>query len=211
MIKAIIFDLDMCILNTLSLTGSFFDPVLNVLRNSDLTDEQKEKIESQLWTTSLDDTVKMFDVPQALAENLSEAYRQIEVPEGIKSYGDERYIKNLPVKNILVTSGYTKFQTTKIDKLKIAVLFDNIIIDALDEPSQRKGKKQIFEELLQKNHWNANEVLVIGDNPSSELGTAKSLGITTVQTLRPTITKWDDADYHIANFKELQGIINERI
>ena len=72
------------------------------------------------------------------------------------------------------------------------------------------GKKRIFEELLKKNGWRKDEVLVVGDNPASELSAAKSLGILTVQTLRPTIERWEEADYHIQSFRELADIISSR-
>jgi FMN phosphatase YigB (HAD superfamily) len=208
MIKAVFFDLDMCILDTHSLTGPFFQPVLDVLYNPDLSPELKEKINYQLWTTSLEDTVEMFSIPEDTAERMREAYRRIEVPDGIKTFGDEVYIQDLSVRKILVTTGYIKFQETKIEKLGIALLFDEIIIDALDYKDKRKGKKKIFEELLKKNEWKENEVLVVGDNPASELGAAKALGIPTVQTLRPTIVKWDEADYHIHSLSELGDIVS---
>jgi len=206
-IKAVILDLDMCILDTHTLAGSFFKPVLDALYNSELSPGLKEKIQYQLWITSLDDTMEMFSVPENIAERMREAYRRIEVPDGIKTFGDEEFIRDLPVIKILVTTGYIKFQETKIEKLGIANLFDEIIIDALDYRDQRKGKRKIFEELLIKNNWRENEVLVVGDNPMSELRAAKSLGIRTVQTLRPTIEKWAEADYHIYSFEELAALL----
>lgn len=207
MIKGIIFDLDMCILDTHSLLGSFFQPVLDAFHNSNLPAELKQKINHQLWTNSLDDVIDMFSIPGDIAEKMREAYRTIEVPDGIKTFGDEEFLRDLPVKKILVTTGYRRFQETKIEKLGIDNLFDEIIIDALDYRDQRKGKKKIFEELLDKNRWDKNEVLVVGDNPMSELKAAKSLGIPTVQTLRPTIEKWEGSDYHINSFSELVSII----
>lgn len=209
MIKAIIFDLDMCILNTHSLRGDFFQPVLDALYNSSLPAEQKEKIQQQLWTTSLEDTIGLFKVPVDIADSMRKAYKHIKVPDGIETFGDEKYIRGLPVKKILVTSGYRKFQETKIVKLGIADLFDEIIIDALDDQAEMQGKEKIFKDLLLKYHWNTGEVLVVGDNPASELGVAKALGIPTVQTLRPTISRWAGANYHIHSFEELQSLIEK--
>lgn len=208
MIKGIIFDLDMCILDTHTLKGPFFKPVLDALYDSDLSQELKDKVEYQLWTTSLDDTVDLFSLAESVAEPMRDAYRNIEVPDGIKSFGDEKYIGNLDVQKILVTTGYKKFQEAKIHKLQIADLFDEIVIDALDYREERRGKKKIFEELLKKYGWQKEEVLVVGDNPLSELGAAKALGIRTIQTVRPTVKKWDEADYHIVSFSELEGIVN---
>ncbi|MDO8569276.1 MAG: HAD family hydrolase [bacterium] len=209
MIKGIIFDLDMCILDTRSLSGPFFQTVLDPLQHSNLPTTLKEDIIRHLWTTSLDDTIELFAVPEDIAKKMREAYRHIDVPNGIKSFGDEEYLRKLLVKKILVTSGYKNFQQTKIDKLGIANLFDEVIIDELDDRVVRKGKRRIFEEVLKNNQWDVSEVLVIGDNPLSELGAAKSLGIATVQTLRPTIKRWSEADYHIQDFSELQAIINK--
>jgi len=206
-VKAVIFDLDMCILDTHTLTGPFFQPVLSVLYNSGLSPKLKEDIRHQLWITSLEDAVEIFSIPEDIAERMRVAYRQIKVPDGIKTFGDEEFIRDLPVIKILVTTGYKRFQETKIEKLGIANLFDEVIIDALDYREKRKGKRRIFEELLVKNGWSKDEVLVVGDNPRSELGAAKSLGIKTVQTLRPTIEKWPEADYHISSFSELVNII----
>jgi FMN phosphatase YigB (HAD superfamily) len=207
MIKGIIFDLDLCILDTHSLTGDFFKPVLDPLYQSDLDDNFKKKINDLLWTTSLDDVVEILSVPEHVANPMREAYRNLEVPQGIKSYGDENVLETLEVTKLLVTSGYKKFQSQKIEMLGIGMFFSEIIIDELDYREHRRGKKKIFGEILARYEWSNREVLVVGDNPTSELGAARALGVTSVQTLRPTVTKWDEADFHISSLTELQSII----
>ncbi len=208
MIRGIIFDLDLCILDTHSLTGDFFNPVLDPLYQSNLDDTFKRKINDLLWTTSLEDVVKTLSVPEHVANPMREAYRNLDVPLGIKSYGDENFIETLSLTKLLVTSGYKKFQTQKIEMLGISKLFSEIIIDELDYKEQRKGKQKIFEEILEKHGWGNREVLVVGDNPLSELAVTKALGIPSVQTLRPTVIKWDEADFHISSLEELQSIVS---
>lgn len=207
MIKGIIFDLDMCILDTRSLTGDFFKPVLDPLYNSDLSETFKKEINDMLWHTSLEDAIKILSIPEEVADPMRVAYRNLDVPLGIKSYGDESIITSFQCTNILVTTGYRKFQTQKIDMLNIRGLFEEIIIDELDHIEQRKGKRKIFEEILEQRAWSNREVLVVGDNPQSELGAAKQLEILTVQTLRPLVTKWENADYHITSMTELEDIM----
>lgn len=206
-VKGIIFDLDMCILDTRTLEGPFFDPVLHALDAWETSGELKQKARNQLLTTSLDDVVTLLAVPEFIAERMRDAYRLITVPLGIKSFGDEEYIRSLPLTKILVTSGYAKFQEAKIVQLEIRDLFDRIIIDALDDQSARKGKKRIFQELLEAYGWKNNEVLVVGDNPASELGAAKALHIKTIQILRPSVQRWDEADHYIHSFSELAALI----
>ena len=148
MIKVMIFDLDMCILNTHTLTGPFFQPVLDALYSSELSQDLKEKIQYQLWTTSLDDTMEMFSVPENIVERMREAYRQIEVPDNIKTFGDEEFIRDLPVRKILVTTGYRKFQETKIEKIGVADLFDEIIKGSKDEKLKNNIKITGVDDLL---------------------------------------------------------------
>lgn len=209
MIKGIILDLDNCIFDTRSLGDGTIGAVLEVLHSSDLSGQLKKEINDALWTDSLDIVIERFQVPQEIAEKMREAYRQIEIPENreVRTYGDETCIKSLPVKRILVTTGYRRFQESKIKRANIVHLFDEVVIDELDFKEKRKGKGKIFEEILVANKWNRNEALVVGDNPKSELGAAKSLGIFTVQILRPGVEKWPEADRHIYSLRELANII----
>jgi putative hydrolase of the HAD superfamily len=211
MIKAIIFDLDNCIFDSHTLGEDILAPILAPLIASDVPEETKRAAGAALWHSTLADVAARFNLPPNVAEAMRRAYEGVKVPEGsqVKSYGDEDCIKTLPVKKYLVTSGYQKFQELKIEVIKVAPLFDEIIIDATDKLDARKGKTAIFKEIPEANNWDKSELLVVGDNPGSELGAAKSLGIPTVQTLRPGIKRWDGADYHIDSLSELAGIISK--
>jgi len=118
-IKAIIFDLDNCIFDTRSMGEGIIDTVLEVLYSSNLSEQQKKDVDDALWTTSLEDIIDQFKVPEKIAEKMRQAYRKIEVPKNreVKSFGDEKCIKNLPVKKILVTTGYRRFQESKIERI----------------------------------------------------------------------------------------------
>jgi len=207
MIKAIIFDLDMCICDTLTVPKSALDPALKILHNSALPQQIKTKIEIALWNTSWDDIIRIYAIPEPIASELGNAYAKLETPDGVKTYGDENFIEKLELYKILVTSGYSRFQETKIKKLGIAHLFDEIIINASELKEKQKGKFTIFKEFLERKNLLPRQVLVVGDNPISELGAAKKLDMISVQTLRPTVKKWDEADYHIASLSELAMII----
>jgi HAD superfamily hydrolase (TIGR01509 family) len=209
MIKAIIFDLDLCILDNSTMPAGIIDTLLVTLFSSNLSEERKKEIRAAMRGNALEHVLREQKVPEEIAEPMRQAYREVELhPEVIiKTYGDESAIESLPTKNILVTSGYRKFQQSKIDLLNIKHLFDEIIIDLNDDPKAWKGKKQIFSELLQKEGWKPEEVLVVGDNPKSELLAAKELGMKAIQTLRPGVVKWEEADVHIASLHELKDLI----
>ncbi len=208
MILGVIFDLDMCIFDTRSLGERILDPLIVPLSQSGLSAEIQRDVALALWTSSLEDIVKIYEIPAETADEMRNAYKNLEAPDGIKTFGDEDYIKDLKVVKVLVTTGLQKFQISKILKLGIGTLFSEIIIDTTDNPAKRKGKTAIFRELLTRYGWKPSEVLVIGDNPLSELRSAKDLGIISVQTLRPTVANSDIASHHIESLSELQGIID---
>jgi putative hydrolase of the HAD superfamily len=203
MFDAYIFDLDLCICNTYSMTGPFFDPVLALLRAADIDDGTKVRAEEALWSSSLEDVATRYALPDGLVEDMRAAYRRIEVPDSVRSYGDEGAIRLLPGKKFLVTSGYRTFQESKIEKLRIRQLFDGIYVDATDDPKKRPGKRRIFADLLAEHRWAPVKVLVVGDNPHSELSAGRALGMKTAQTERPNVARWNDADYHIDSLHEL--------
>ncbi len=207
MLKGILFDLDRCVFDTRTVSSSCFEPVLHVLHKSHLQQQTKEEVAQLLWSRSFDDILESISIPPDIAEKIREVFRKLEVTGDVATFGDEKIIQTLPGIKIVVTTGYAKFQESKILKTGIRYLFDEIIIDARDNPEARKGKETIFTDVLQKYNWQKNEVVVLGDNPRSELGAAKSLGITTIQTLRPGVVKWSEADHHIYSFFELPDLL----
>jgi FMN phosphatase YigB (HAD superfamily) len=211
MVKAIIFDLDMCILDTRTLGEHILDSVLAPLHESSMPEATQREIDRTLWTTSLEDCVELFKIPSAVAEKMRSAHRELVVSDDVKTFGDEDTLLDLPVYRILVTSGYREWQIRKIEKLGVARLFDEIIIDTIDDLATRKGKRVIFAELLARHGWEPQEVLVVGDNPHSELKAARALGIPTAQTLRPTVLKDPLADYHIESLNELHTILSSKV
>ncbi len=203
MIKAIIFDLDMCIFDTRTLGAHILDPVLAPLHESSMSQETQREIDRVLWTTSLEDVVELFQIPPEVAALMRDAHRQLVVPETIQTFGDEHHIRDMQAYRVLVTSGYHLWQKRKIEQLGIACLFDKVIIDAIDDVKLRKGKKAIFRDLMARHAWHPREVLVVGDNPHSELKAGKELGMITVQILRPTVKRENGFDHYISSLNEL--------
>ncbi len=209
MIKAIIFDLDNCVFDTSSMGGGVVEPVYKVLFDSSLPEETKLAARAAMKTDALPVVLERFSIPAEIGNAMRAEYCNMVLPpeRNAATYGDDHYIKNFAVLKFLVTTGYEKFQRSKIERVGIASLFDEVRIDIVDDPKNIKGKKRIFEEILAEYKLQKEEVLVVGDNPRSELQAAKELGIIAIQSLRPGVQKWGDADYHIESFSELAALI----
>ena len=52
-------------------------------------------------------------------------------------------------------------------------------IHIVDPQLSTQTKKDVFAEILKRHHYSAAEVLVIGDDPESEIKAARELGIET--------------------------------
>jgi FMN phosphatase YigB (HAD superfamily) len=53
----------------------------------------------------------------------------------------------------------------------------------------------------------SEEVIVVGDNPDSEIEVGNRLGIRTVQILRPEVPRGENATHHIVTLTELKTLL----
>lgn len=207
MIKAIFFDLDMTILDTRTVRPSVAEVLTPILEASQVERATKDAFKQGLMLSSdIERLVAEHKIPEDVAERMRAEYQRVTMPDDTRTFGDESCLQELPTTNILVTMGYTEVQEKKVEAIDIAKYFKEVIVDEIDRPT-RKGKKAIFAELLGKYDLRPDEVLAVGDNPMSELTAAQELGMKAVQTLRPSIEKWEGADYHITSLCELKSIV----
>ncbi len=87
-------------------------------------------------------------------------------------------VKTIACKKFLVTMGFTKLQHSKIKQLGIDKDFDAIFV--VDPELSVLTKKDIFQKILSDYRYIPDDVLVLGDDPQSEINAAKELGIETV-------------------------------
>lgn len=212
MIKLIFFDLDNCIFDTYCLGENFLADVLAIADRAEkegiITKETNKEFKHGLWYTSLIDIARKLKMPEDLIKEMNQAHQDLILPDKLVDFGDIDEIAKLKVRKILVTTGYEKFQQGKIDRLGLSNAFERIVIN---DPSKQVvlGKTRIFRDIAREFGLGPKECLVIGDNPNSELGSGKELGMITVQTLRPRVNKVDGFDHYIGTFRELPAIITQ--
>jgi putative hydrolase of the HAD superfamily len=208
-IKAIIYDLDNTIYPAKTYCKPIFDRIIHtILSHPDNRYSQLklEKIKSDLFQTAFVDVAKRYSFPSNLILSGKQILESAEFEEDLIPYEDCHVIKKLPIKSFLVTSGNIVFQEKKIKSLNITHLFDEIYID--DENAKpRIGKEIIFKTILKNIECNAEQVVVVGDNISSEILAGNSLGMYTIQILREGIQKGIEARAYIHSFTELPAII----
>jgi putative hydrolase of the HAD superfamily len=209
MIKAIIFDLDSCLAAANEVGDQLFAPAFQAIRNASqgaVSEAALSAAFADCWRFPFDFIADKYGFTPAMRSAGFKALSQTEVRQPMHGYGDLAALAELPVKLFLVTSGFRRLQESKIKALGISHLFTGVHVDAIDEPGP-KGKLQAFEAILQAHHLLPEEVLVVGDNPDSEIAAGNQLGITTIQTLRPGVPASPAAIHHIRTLAELSRFL----
>ena len=208
MVRAIIFDLDNCLSAADEVGRDLIEPAFHAIRQANrgaLSDEALERALSDCWVHSLDFVAAKHGFSEEMLAAGWNALASIEVTAPMYGYPDLGELEKLPVLLVLVTSGFRRLQESKIRALGIERVFTAIHVDAIDE-ADRKGKQQIFEEILDAYRLSAEEVLVVGDNEDSEIEAGKRLGMRTVQILRAGVPRSGNAMRHIHHLAELQAL-----
>ena len=111
---------------------------------------------------------------------------------------------------LLCTVGVTARQQKKIDALRIAPYFDEIVINDIETGEHRED---CFLDLVTRHGFKPEEVLCVGDRVQAEIKTGNSLGMLTVQMMhgrfKDIVPKSDleEPDYKIHRIGELHQIL----
>lgn len=210
MIKALIFDLDSCLSAANEVGDQLFKPAFDAIRRANhgaVSQDSLTQAFSDCWRFPFNDVVRKYGLTDEMTKAGFDAFKQIEVTEPMHGYGDLHVLRELAQQLFLVTSGFRRLQESKIGALGIRPLFTEIRIDAIDEPGQ-KGKAGHFEEILKAHSLSPGQVIVVGDNPDSEIAARNRLGIQTVQVLRPGVPRGHNATRYINSLNELSGLLS---
>jgi FMN phosphatase YigB (HAD superfamily) len=207
-VRAIIFDLDNCLAPSDELGRDLLDPVFAAVRAANhgrLSEEELKAAFRDCWRYGFDKVAKEHGFSKEMRDAGWRAFARIEVRAPMQGYGDLDVLPHLGDRRFLVTSGFRRLQESKVRALGIAHRFDEVVIDALDEPA-RRGKERVFADLLARHRLQPEDVIVVGDDPESELTAARNLGLRPVQTVRPGIQPASGVT-HVTDLGELQRLL----
>jgi FMN phosphatase YigB (HAD superfamily) len=210
-IRALISDLDNTLYSARTVSRSTLQPLFDAVRNANraaaiLPEPRLENALEACWDRSFDQVAREYALPETLCRAWQAAATQLEVAEPLESYADVSVLWTLPLRLFLVTTGYRRFQESKIAALGLAPRFQAIYVDAIEE-STRIGKEGLFRRLLAEHQLVPEEVLVLGDSEESEIAAGRRLGLRTIQVLRERTVPAPTADWQIRSLHELPRIL----
>lgn len=207
-IDAVIFDLDNCLADATEVGSALVAPMFAAIRAANdgrLTEAALERAFDDSWRMALDAVGEKHGFSAAMLDAGWAVARELAVTAPMRGYPDLRVLRELHVPLFLVTSGFRRLQESKIDALGLRDVV-TAFVDAIDEPD-RAGKRGLFARIVAAHGFEPGRVLVVGDNPESEIAAGNALGMPTVQLLRPGVVRAAGARHYLGDLHELRTLI----
>lgn len=205
--RVLILDLDNTIYPVKSISAKLFEPLFKLI-DERLDDEQaalkaKEELTRRPYQHVADEFVFGEDVKQQGLDLLRDATYD----EPMQPYPEYETLRKIKADKFLVTTGFTKLQLSKVNQLGINGDFKKIYV--VDPERSNLNKGDIFRQIMMDNGYDAEEILIIGDDPQSEIKFAKEVGIDTF--LFDPEDRYTDshATYRAKDYRDVAGIVNQ--
>lgn len=173
--KAIIFDLDNTIYPVSSTTKILFPALFSLIEKSGDFIGDVEDVKSEIQRIPFQKVIEKFSFGKELSKASLDMLDKLTYNYPMQPFPDYAEVRMLSQEKHLVTSGFTRLQQSKVSQLGIRN--DFISINIIDLQTSNKTKQDVFETILKDYKYNTSEVLVIGDDPESEIKAGKALGI----------------------------------
>jgi putative hydrolase of the HAD superfamily len=204
--KALIFDLDDTIYATKSVVEDMYKELYTFLEgrvDANIISNIKEDIK----TTPFHVIADRYALQKNIKDEGLKICLDMDYNGSMEPFADYQLTKNNSAERFLVTAGYTKLQKGKIRQLGIGNDFKEIFIP--DPYTSELTKTDVFKHILATYHYEPSEVLVIGDNPETEITAGRELGMETYLydnegKYSPALADYYGTSYH--NFNEIEII-----
>ncbi|HSJ66167.1 MAG TPA: HAD family hydrolase [Anditalea sp.] len=203
--KALIYDMDNTLFPVSDIGPELFRPLFDRIEASGSYSAQMDNIKKDLMRKPFQEVAKTYDFDNQLIHDGDKILSELTYEKEIKLFEDYPAILELPGERFLVTTGYKKMQQSKINSMGVSKDFKDIIV--VDPSISNLTKKDVFAQIMSINGFLPNDMLVIGDDPDSEIKAAKELGIETVLYNKLELTDQPYADFIIKDFRELAPIL----
>ncbi|MEO7215745.1 HAD family hydrolase [Mucilaginibacter sp.] len=177
--RVLILDLDNTIYPVNSIAHHLFGKLFRLIDeqlepgDSDMVNKAKDELTRRPYQHVADE----FGFSAELKAKGMEMLSNIEFTDAMHAFPEYADIRSIDIDKYLVTTGFTKLQLSKVKMLGIEADFKGIYI--VDPELSGQTKKDVFAMIMADNGYTAEDVLVIGDDPKSEIKAAIDLGIDT--------------------------------
>ncbi len=176
--KALILDLDNTIYPVNSIGDEVFDPILNLIGKHDEHYQKLDSIKLELMRKPFQKVAAMFQFSDKLLQEGLSLLSETRITSTMRPFEDYEIAQTIALPKFLITTGFTIMQQSKVDQLGIRGDFEEIHV--VDPMLGELTKKDSMVDIMDRHSFDISEMLVVGDDPNSEIMAAKELGIDAV-------------------------------
>jgi putative hydrolase of the HAD superfamily len=202
--KVLIVDLDNTIYAVKSIGDKLFASLFKLIDESDtdLSEDDMKKAKEEIMRRPFQKVADEYGFGEELTKKGVDLLKNLTYDDEMSPFEDYHFIKDFPAEKFLVTTGFVKLQQSKIKGLKLENDFKEFFV--VDPETSSKTKKDIFTEIMSKYQYKLEDVLVVGDDPESEIDAATELGIDTFLLDRENRYPDAQATYKGKSLKEIE-------
>jgi putative hydrolase of the HAD superfamily len=180
--RVLILDLDNTIYPVSSISENLFADLFATLdQHAEIINagdaDTVSKIKDEMTRRPFQHIADKFNLHNTVRSKMEDQLRNMIYDQPMQPFDDYHHVRAIQLDKFLVTTGYSKLQWSKVRMLGIEDDFKHIHI--VDPDISDKTKKDVFAEIMQTHNYVPADLLVIGDDPESEIKAAKALGIDT--------------------------------
>ncbi len=201
----IILDLDNTIYPVKSIAAKLFAPLFNLLQKPEhgLTNEIIRDAGEQIMRIPFQKVAIQFGFSATLTHQAINLLQKLTYNDDMIYFDGYEQIRALDVKKFLLTTGFRNLQESKIRSLGIHTDFTEIFV--IDPSRSNLSKKDVMEHIMEKYQLTPKELIVIGDDPESEINAAYELGIASFLIDPESMYLQNNATY---TGRELREVLN---
>jgi putative hydrolase of the HAD superfamily len=199
--KAIILDLDNTIYSVSTIGTELFSSLFTLIESSNEFSGDISSIKTEIMRRPFQVVASAYGFSENLTKQGIDLLHNLSYEGTIQPFPDYYELKGLAVDKYLVTTGFLKLQQSKIKGMKLDQDFREIHI--VDPATSEKTKKDVFADIIGRNGYSNSEVLVVGDDPHSEIKAARDLGIEGILYDKFNLYADTDSIEKINDFKQL--------
>jgi putative hydrolase of the HAD superfamily len=173
MIRAIIYDLDNTLYPVKEFGNKMFAGLFSIITNDGGYNGELNSIKDDLMRIPFQKAADKYKFSHSIKEQATEYLKDLTYEGPIHTFSGYGQLSNIGADRYLVTAGFKKLQMSKIKGLNIKNDFKEIHI--VDASENNTTKKDVMEDIMKRNLLQPHEIVVVGDDVSSEIKAATQL------------------------------------
>lgn len=205
MTRVLFLDLDNTIYPVHSIGDALFAELFRMIDESGELGDRLEEAKKEIMRRPFQMVARDFGFSEQLTRQGVEHLQQLEYKGPIEPFPDFSILREIRADKFLVTTGFPILQNSKVDGMRLRE--DFVEVHIVDPQTSPLTKKDVFADILHRHGYAHDEVLVVGDDPASEIRAGIELGLPVL--MYDALGLHPDARVRrITNYAELAAIIS---